>query len=89
MFLPPVIPPSWDELHFLRLGEMFVYIFNEDKWPCQIISVSDYLKPCGFCWEPHCCMEIPNGWFNAWDIVDIVDGFFHIVALVQEYLQMV
>jgi hypothetical protein len=33
----------------------------------------DSLEPGGFCWEARRAMEVPNGWFNTGELINIVE----------------
>ncbi len=59
----------------------FFYI---DEWPGEIISFADNLEPGGFCWEARHPMEVPNGWFNAGELIYVVEI---LLAMILAHLQ--
>ncbi len=71
-------------LSFLGFREVLGDIFYIDEWPEEIISFADSLDPGGFCWEARCTMEVPNGWFNAGELVYIVEV---LLAMILAHLQ--
>jgi hypothetical protein len=74
-------------LSFLGLREVLGNIFYIDEWPGKLISFADCLKPRGFCWEACHAVEIPNGWFNAGELVYVVEVLLAmIIAHLQHHL---
>jgi hypothetical protein len=57
----------------LDSGKYLATFFYIDEWPGEIISFADSLEPGGFCWEARCTVEVPNGWFNAGELIYIVE----------------
>jgi hypothetical protein len=66
-------------LSFLGFREVLGDIFYIDEWSGEIISFADSLEPGGFCWEAHCAMEVPNGWFNAGELVYVVEVLLEMI----------
>ena len=48
------------------------------------MSFADSFEPGGFCWDARRTMEVPNGWFNAGELVYIVEV---ILAMILAHLQ--
>jgi hypothetical protein len=71
-------------LSFLGFREILGKIFYIDEWPGEIIFFVDSLEPGGFCWEARRTMEVPNGWFNAGELVYIVEV---LLAMILAHLQ--
>ncbi len=63
---------------------MLCNIFYIDEWPGEIMSFADSFEPGGFCWDARRTMEVPNGWFNAGELVYIVEV---ILAMILAHLQ--
>ncbi len=59
----------------------FFYI---DEWPGEIIFFENSLEPGGFCWEARHAMEVPNGRFNAGELVYVVEV---LLAMILAHLQ--
>jgi hypothetical protein len=60
---------------------MFFFI---DEWLGEIISFVDSFEPGGFCWEARCAVEVPNGWFNAGELIYVVEV---LLAMILAHLQ--
>ena len=51
--------------------------------------VSDGFESSGFDWKTRHCMEVTDCWLNAWEIVEIVDGFLWVGSLLEKYIELV
>jgi hypothetical protein len=60
-------------LSFLGFREVLGDVFYIDEWPGEIISFANSLESGGFCWEARHTVEVANGWFNAGELVYIVE----------------
>ena len=63
------------ELGFLRFREVFVHVLDVDERPGNGISGSNGFEPGRFCQETGGGVEVADGGFNTWELVDVVDGF--------------
>ncbi len=71
-------------LSFLGFREVLGDVFYIDEWPGEIISFVDILEPGGFCWEACHAVEVPNGWFNAGELIYVVEV---LLAMILAHLQ--
>ncbi len=71
-------------LSFLGFREVLGNVFYIDEWPGEIISFADSHEPGGFCWEAHCAVEVPNGRFNAGELIYVVEV---LLAMILAHLQ--
>jgi hypothetical protein len=71
-------------LSFLGFWEVVGDVFYIDEWPGEINSFADSLEPGGFCWEARRTMEVPNGWFNAGELLYVVEV---LLAMILAHLQ--
>jgi hypothetical protein len=71
-------------LRFLGFRELLGDVFYIDEWPGEIISFADSLEPGVFCWEARYTVEVPNGWFNAGELVYLVEV---LLAMILAHLQ--
>ena len=83
------LAPHVSLLGFLRFWEVFVDVLNGEEWLYIVVVIADGFEPSGFCWGTSCYVEVADGWFDAWDVIDVVDGFFWIGSLLQEYIEHV
>ncbi len=71
-------------LSLLGFREVLCNIFYIDEWPGEIISFADSFEPEGFCREARRTMEVPNGWFNAGEIIYVGEV---LLAMIFAHLQ--
>ncbi len=71
-------------LSFLGFREVLGNVFYIDEWPGEIISFADSLEPGGFCWEACRTEEVPNGRFDAGELIYIVEV---LLAMILAHLQ--
>ena len=62
-------------MSFLQIRKEFVDIIDVDKGPCEVVALSGALETGCLCGESGDAMEISNFWFDAGDLVDVVDFF--------------
>ncbi len=60
-------------LSFLRFRDVLGNVIYIEEWPGEIISFADSLEPGGFCGEACRAVEVPNGRFNARELVYAVE----------------
>ena len=79
------LAPHVSLLGFFEFWEVFVDVLDSDEWPCIVVAIADGFEPSGVCWKNICCVEVADGWFDAREVIDVVDGFFWIRRLLQEF----
>ena len=50
-----------------------VFTFHVDKGKCEVFSIADGLHPDCLCGESCGAMEVADGWFDAGEVVYIID----------------
>ncbi len=71
-------------LSFIGFREVLGDIFYINEWTREIISFADSLEPRGFCWEARRAMGVLNGWFNAGELIYVVEV---LLAIILAHLQ--
>ncbi len=64
-------------LSFIGFREVLYNIFDINEWPREIISFGDSFEPGGF--ETLHTVEVPNGWFDAGELICIVEVLLAII----------
>ena len=61
-------------LRFFQLWKMLVYVGYHNKWPGVVVPMSNGCQP--YCFGGKTCsgMEIPDGLFDAGELIDVEDG---------------
>ena len=75
-------------LSLLRLRKEFLDILDVAKGPCEVVALSGAFDPGCLCGEAGGAVEISNFWFDAGDLVDVVDRFHCTWADVVENFQV-
>ena len=71
-------------LSFFGFGEVLIDIFYSEEGPRHVVVVADCFQPRDLRWKTCSSMEIADCWLDAGHVVDIVDGFLRIWALIHQ-----
>ena len=61
-------------LGLLSLRKILIHILDVDERPCEVVAGADASEPGGFGWKTYRAVEVSYSFFDAWELIHIVDG---------------
>ena len=61
-------------LGLLGFWEVPIHILYSEKWPGEVVTVTDAIEPCCFGGKPCGHMEVSDCMHQSWELIHIVDS---------------